>query len=215
LSGSIILGIAGGSGSGKTTLAKRVSRAIGSDYCSILSQDNYYIDQSARFDRDGGAVNFDHPSSLDFDLLAKHLSDLKKGKSIEVPRYDFKTHTRLRETEILLPKKVIILDGILILYPENVRKLIDIKVFVEIPEEVRFQRRLKRDIEERGRTKEGVTEQFFNQVKPMHDLFVEPSKKYADYIAHDDFDVDAFLEKENLLTKKPSTSNSSSSFMFL
>jgi len=199
---TVVVGIAGGSGSGKTTLAKKIQRALGAENCVILSQDNYYHDQSKNFDKDGGKVNFDHPSSLDFGLMAEHLHSILSGQSIEVPLYDFATHCRTAETIILKPHRVVILDGILIFCEEKIRNLLDIKIFLDIPEEVRFQRRLKRDVEERGRTKEGVIAQFISQVKPMHDLFVEPSKKYADYLADDHFDVDNFIKKENLIFSK-------------
>jgi uridine kinase len=201
---SKIIGVSGGSGSGKTTLAKKIQRALGAENCTVLSQDNYYHDQSSKFDVDGGKVNFDHPSSLDFDLMATHLRMLKKGHAIQVPLYDFATHSRLADTMIMEPHNVIILDGILILSQPQIRELLDISIFVDIVEEIRFQRRLKRDIEERGRTREGVTAQFMNQVKPMHDMFVETSKKFADYLAHDDFNVTSFLETEKLIYAKSS-----------
>ncbi len=142
----------------------------------ILGQDSYYIDQSHKFDRDGGAVNFDHPKSLEFTLLGKHLQELKSGKDIYVPIYDFASHKRLTQTEILRHHPVILVDGTLILSQDHLLPLFDESVFLEVDEDTRFQRRLKRDIEERGRTPEGVREQFYKQVKVMHDEFVEPSK---------------------------------------
>jgi len=185
----IIVGVAGGSGSGKTTFAKRLLLKLGHENCAIIGQDSYYIDQSHRFDRDGGAVNFDHPSAIDFQLLEKHLIALNSGQSIEVPIYDFATHKRLPETVKVLPHPIILVDGILILSQENVRSHFDYAIFIDTPEDLRFARRLKRDVEERGRTKDGVTAQFFGQVKPMHDQFVEPSKHFSTkLVTVDNFD---------------------------
>lgn len=180
-----IIGVAGGSGSGKTYFARELQRILGDKVCSILYQDNYYIDQSHRFDGDGGSVNFDHPSSLDFDLLAKGLADLKTGKRIDVPIYEFATHKRLKTNLVCEPKKIILVDGILILDSSVVRAELDEAVFFDTPEELRFQRRLDRDVHERGRTPEGVKKQFDLQVRPMHDQFVQPSKVHAQTIVRD------------------------------
>jgi uridine kinase len=188
----IIVAIAGGSGSGKTTLARKIRQNLGQDKCSILSQDHYYHDQSHKFDGDGGSVNFDHPSSLDFDLLAEHLGQLKKGLSIQVPVYDFVTHRRKKEYELMFPSSVIVLDGTLLFSQPKILEKLDYKLFVDVPESVRFERRLKRDVQERGRTPDGVRKQFESQVKPMHDQFIEPSKKFADHLTHDHFDVNSF-----------------------
>jgi uridine kinase len=171
-----VIAIVGGSGSGKTTLAKKIKSKLDSIGCMILGQDSYYIDQSSRFDRDGGSVNFDHPHSLEFSLLGQHIQELKSGKNIEVPVYDFATHKRLMTTEPFRHHPMILVDGTLILSQPQLLPLFDESIFIEVDEETRFQRRLKRDVEERGRTPEGVREQFFKQVKTMHDLFVEPSK---------------------------------------
>lgn len=189
-----IIGVAGGSGSGKTYFARELQKILGDERCSILYQDNYYIDQSAKFDGDGGSVNFDHPSSLDFDLLAVGLRDLKQGKSIKVPLYDFATHTRKIETIECHPKKIILVDGILILDSSVVRAALDEAVFFDTPEELRFKRRLDRDIHERGRTPEGVKKQFDLQVKPMHNQFVEPSKIFAQTIVKDFGDYHEAIE---------------------
>lgn len=176
-----VIAISGGSGSGKTTLARELADELGSQ-AAILYQDWYYRDQSAHFDHDGGKVNFDHPDALEFELLAQHLSLLKAGQNIEVPQYDFSTHRRLQQAEPFPWRPVIIIDGILILHATDLRPWLDVSVFVEAPEGVRFQRRLARDVAERGRTPEGVKAQFKSQVKPMHDQFVEPSKKHADHL---------------------------------
>lgn len=174
-----ILGVAGGSGSGKTYFARAIHRTLGEDFCEIVYQDNFYIDQSKKFDFDGGSVNFDHPESIDFTLLGKKLQQLKTGKPTEIPIYDFSTHSRKSETLLIQPKPVIIVDGILIFHAGEVRTHFDDLVFFDTPEDLRFSRRLQRDVEERGRTEEGVRNQFLRQVKPMHDQYVEPSKLFA------------------------------------
>lgn len=177
------IGIAGGSGSGKTTLAELLHEYGGLEHSVLILQDSYYRDQSHLFDVDGGKVNFDHPSSLDFPLLSQHLQALKNGQTVEVPIYDFSTHQRLQRTVSITPKPLIIVDGILILDSEIVREKFNHAVFVQAQEKTRYQRRLERDVRERGRTPDGVQNQFLKQVKPMHDQFVEPSLQYADSIA--------------------------------
>ncbi|MGZ3869536.1 MAG: uridine kinase [Bacteriovorax sp.] len=194
-----IIGVAGGSGSGKTYFARELQRILGDQHCTILYQDNYYIDQSHRFDGDGGSVNFDHPSSLDFDLLAHGLAALKEGKSIEVPLYEFSTHKRLTTTMTCGPKKIILVDGILILDSKVVREQLDEAIFFDTPEELRFQRRLNRDVHERGRTPEGVKKQFDLQVRPMHDQFVQPSKIHAQTVV---CDLGEYSEALSLFTKR-------------
>jgi uridine kinase len=180
-----IIGIAGGSGSGKTTFARELAQRLPREHCALLFQDSYYIDQSARFDFDGGSVNFDHPDALDFPLLADHLRELKAGRGVQVPLYDFATHARLQTTLPQPPKRIILVDGILIFHPSEVRSLFDELIFFETPESLRYERRLKRDVQERGRTPEGVKSQFERQVKPMHDQFVEPSRKHAGIVVRD------------------------------
>lgn len=180
-----ILGVAGGSGSGKTYFAKALLNTLGVECCEIVYQDNFYFDQSNRFDFDGGSVNFDHPESIDFLRLAECLRHLKSGSGTEIPSYDFSTHKRRVETMTVHPKPIIIVDGILIFHSTEVRSLCDDLVFFDTPEELRFRRRMERDIVERGRTPDGVRQQFYNQVKPMHDLFVEPSKEFANFIVKD------------------------------
>lgn len=176
-----LIGVAGGSGSGKTTLARILSELLGESVCAVLSQDHYYHDQSARFSGDGENVNFDHPSAIDFELLSAHLQSLKRGLAVEVPRYDFVTHTRSQKTETFPSRPIVLLDGTLILSQENIRTHLDISIFVETPEEIRFQRRFDRDVKERGREPDGIIKQFKRQVKPMHDEFVEPSKSFAEH----------------------------------
>lgn len=179
---STLVGIAGGSGSGKTTLARKLHAEFGSLQSVILQQDHYYLDQSKTFDGDSGNVNFDHPNSLEFSLLAKQLGDLREGKDVEVPMYDFTTHSRIPKTDCMTALPLILLDGTLIMSQPEVVKHLDLKVFVAADEKIRFERRLARDVRERGRTPEGVHKQFYSQVKPMHDLFVEPSREQADII---------------------------------
>jgi len=189
-----IIGVAGGSGSGKTFFARELQKNLGDEKCTILYQDNYYIDQSHRFDGDGGSVNFDHPNSLDFALLARGLADLKAGMSIKVPIYDFATHSRKTETLMCRPKKIILVDGILILDSQVVRDQLDEAIFFDTPEKLRFKPRLERDVHERGRTAEGVKKQFDLQVKPMHNQFVEPSKSFAQTIVKDFGDYHEAIE---------------------
>ncbi len=179
-----IIGISGGSGSGKTTFArglKQVFEALPgrAQQVAILAQDSYYIDQSHIFRGDGENVNFDHPDSLDFPLLANHVQELRKGRGIEVPIYDFPTHKRKSERTPFAPHPLIIVDGTLILSQPPIRELLDWSIFIETSESIRYDRRFKRDLVERGRQPEGIRKQFERQVKPMHDLFVEPSKVHA------------------------------------
>jgi uridine kinase len=174
-----IIGVAGGSGSGKTTFARALTDKLGRENVTVLAQDSYYIDRSSDFDRDGGRVNFDDPNSIDWGLMEQHLKLLRKGAGVDIPIYEFATHKRQSHTMRMEPKKYLIVDGILIYVHDAIRTLIDEKIFIEAPELVRFERRLKRDVVERGRTPDGVRAQFFGQVKPMHDKFVEPSRFHA------------------------------------
>lgn len=182
VSSALVIGVAGGSGSGKTTFARMLQAHLGEHFCSILSQDFYYYDQSAQFDRDGGRVNYDHPDSIEFSLMVSHIQQLRQGVDIHIPSYDFTTHKRIAKAVPFPARPIVIVDGILILTQEEVRRALDFSCFIDTQEDLRFQRRLYRDTRERGRTPEGVYEQFFSQVKPMHDLFVEPSREYADRV---------------------------------
>ncbi|WGL60387.1 uridine kinase [Pigmentibacter sp. JX0631] len=192
---STVIAITGGSGSGKTTAARKLLKLFGKEQCQIISQDSYYFDHSKKFTGDG-SVNFDHPNSIDFTLMANHIESLANGLQIEMPIYDFVTHTRKSETIQVMPSPFLIVDGILILSQEVLRPLFDISIFIDIPEDVRFQRRLKRDVEERGRSPEGVKVQYNSFVKPMHDQFVQPSRKFASYIAYDNDTVNNYLLTE-------------------
>jgi uridine kinase len=190
-----IIGISGGSGSGKTTFAKGLQSLLGDRRSAILAQDSYYIDQSAHFKGDGENVNFDHPSALDFSLLSSHLESLRAGQPIEVPIYDFASHTRSPSTLRLEPHPVILLDGTLILSQDKIRPHLMASIFIDASETVRYQRRFKRDLIERGRQPEGIKKQFERQVKPMHDLFVEPSKSHASEIISGERDFSAEMER--------------------
>lgn len=178
----LVIGVAGGSGSGKTTFSRMLQANLGEPFCGLLHQDSYYRDMHEYFDRDGGRVNFDHPDSIEFELLIKQLKDLRAGHDIDVPMYDFTNHTRLTESQRFHCRPVIIIDGILLLTQSDLRSLLDFAFFIDTQEDLRFQRRLQRDVRERGRTPDGVKDQFFNHVKPMHDLFVDPSRKFADRV---------------------------------
>ena len=181
MSSVLTIGVSGGSGSGKTTFARLLRDQVGHENCEILLQDSYYFDQSKNFKGDG-SINYDHPSAIDFSLLSLHLELIKEGQDIQVPEYCFKTHKRLQQFTEMKVKPIVIVDGILILSQPRVRENFSHCVFIDTPEDVRFERRLVRDVSERGRTKEGVEKQFNETVKPMHDQFVEPSKKYAQHV---------------------------------
>ncbi len=190
-----ILGVSGGSGSGKTYFAAALCQRLGPQRCAVVYQDSFYIDQSAHFDFDGGAVNFDHPDSIDFPLLAAKLTQLKNGEAADLPIYDFKTHSRRLETERMESRPIILVDGILIFHSVLVRSLFDDLVFFDTDESLRYQRRMNRDVNDRGRTIEGVKKQFLLQVKPMHDAFVEPSKAFARTTIQEIGEFDSILER--------------------
>lgn len=177
----ILIGIAGGTASGKTSVAKEIFNVFGG-HVVIIAQDAYYKDLvHVPFDKRID-FNFDHPEAFDNDLLIRHLQEALRGKPVAIPTYDHKTHTRRKETLLIEPHKVILLEGILILENQGLRDLMDIKVYIDTDADVRLIRRLKRDIKERARTLESVLEQFERFVMPMHTQFVEPSKRYADII---------------------------------
>jgi uridine kinase len=178
----VIVGISGGSGSGKTTFARLLRESIGIERCSLVQQDSYYHDHSDRFDHDGGSVNFDHPDAIDFALVSCHLAELRAGRSVSIPVYDFASHRRLETTQSIDARSVILVEGMLVLSQEAVRDQLDVKVFIDASEETRLLRRLSRDAVDRGRDPVGVRRQFKEHVKPMHDLFVEPSRIYADVV---------------------------------
>lgn len=177
-----IIGVAGGSGSGKTTVVQKLLESLGTEKAVAIAHDNYYRDQSEKPTRERIKTNYDHPDSLENELLVQHLQELQAGRSIEQPTYDFAQHTRSTKIISTLPKKVIIVEGILIFSVPELRALFDLKVFVDTDADIRFVRRLQRDTAERGRSVESVITQYLATVKPMYDQFVEPSKRYADLI---------------------------------
>jgi uridine kinase len=178
----VVIGIAGGSGSGKTTVAQTILQRVGPDRIAFLQHDSYYKDLGGLPPNQRAAVNFDHPDSLETDLLIKHIQQLKEGQPVEVPIYDFATHSRTDRTFTVQPRPVILVEGILIFAEKALREMFDVKIFVDTDSDIRFIRRLQRDIAERGRTVESVIKQYQATVRPMHMEFVEPSKRYADII---------------------------------
>ena len=178
----VTIGIAGGTGSGKTTVARAIYDRVGSGRIEWISHDSYYRDFEGLSPEDRHKINFDHPDSLETELLIRHLDVLSKGSSVEVPLYDFASHRRRTETQRVEPRRVVIVEGILVLAEPELRKRIDIKLFVDTPADIRFMRRLMRDIQTRGRSLESVVHQYMTTVRPMHEEFVEPSKRYADLI---------------------------------
>jgi len=178
----MIIGICGGTGSGKTTIANRILQSVSADEVVFIQQDLYYRNLKDMPLDYRNAANFDHPDAIDNELLANHLKKLKAGEPVELPIYDFRTHTRLPDTTPIEAKPIVIVEGILIFAEPRLLEQMDIKVFVDTPDDIRFIRRLRRDIAERGRTLDSVIEQYINTVRPMHNQFVEPSKRYADVI---------------------------------
>ena len=178
----LLIGITGGTGCGKTTVVNQIIEELPSGQVSVISQDSYYKDLSHLSYEERTKVNFDHPKSLDFDLLKDHLSQLKEGKTIMQPTYSFVEHNRLPTTSPIMPSKVLIVEGILIFSHPDVRDLFDIKIFVHADSDERLIRRIKRDISERGRTIEEVLNRYQTTLKPMHQEFIEPTKEYADII---------------------------------
>jgi len=178
----IVIGVAGGSGSGKTTVVRRIVDSLGPDQVTVLDHDRYYRDRNDLRLEERAALNYDHPDALETDLMVRHVHELKAGRTVDVPVYDFTRHARLTTTKPAAPRRAIIVEGILVFVDSALRGLMDIKVFVDTDDDTRFIRRLRRDVAERGRTMESVIEQYQSTVKPMHLDFVEPSKRYADII---------------------------------
>lgn len=178
----IVIGLAGGTGSGKTTVAKEIVTSLKEQSIVMITQDSYYKDQSAMPMEKRMKTNYDHPFAFDNDLLIEHIDQLLAYQPIDIPVYDFKEHTRAKEVITVHPKNVIIIEGILVLEDERLRERMDIKLFVDTAADVRIIRRLMRDIKDRGRTIDSVVEQYLTIVRPMHEQFVEPTKKYADII---------------------------------
>jgi len=178
----VIVGVAGGTGSGKTTVVREIFNKLGPTDVTVITHDSYYKDRSHMPMAERAKVNYDHPDALDTSLLVEHIKQLQKGLPVDVPIYDFSQHTRRPEHVHTLPGKVVVVEGILILADEHLRNLFDIKIFVDTDADIRFIRRMERDILERARTRESVVKQYMESVRPMHIQFVEPSKQFADVI---------------------------------
>lgn len=177
-----LIGIGGGTGSGKTTVAKKIKEYVGGDSCEILPMDNYYRDMSQIPFEERKNYNYDHPDMIESSLLLEHIKRLRANEPIKVPDYDFSLYTRKKEYIYFSPKSIIIIEGIFALYYKEICELYDLKIYVDAESDVRFIRRLKRDISERGRNLESVIKQYLEMVKPMHDAYVEPTKRKADII---------------------------------
>ncbi len=178
----IIIGVSGGSGSGKTTVVQRVVDDLGSEQIAVIQHDSYYRDRSAVLPEERARLNYDHPDALDTSLLVTHLHELRAGRSVEIPVYDFTNHTRLATTVRIEPHKVVMVEGMLILTERALRDLMDIRVFVDTDPDLRLIRRVDRDVSERGRAIQSVLEQYLETVRPMHLEFVEPSRRWAHII---------------------------------
>ena len=200
----LIIGIAGGTGSGKTTVVNQIVKEFANDDVGIISQDSYYKDNKHLSLEERAKINFDHPRAIDFDLLYEHLTKLKKGKTIEQPVYSFVQHTRTGDTILTHPRKVMIVEGILIFNDKRLRDLFDVKIYVHADSDERLIRRVRRDINERGRTVDEVLSRYQSTLKPMHEQFIEPTKAYADLIIPNDrrnkvaIDVIISLIKNNI-----------------
>ncbi len=199
----LIIGIAGGTGSGKTTVARSVIERLGSDKVTFISQDNYYKDNLHLTFQEREAINYDHPLAFDNDLLIQHLNQLKNGQTSYAPVYDFTKHERFSDRTVeLAPNNIIIIEGLHVLSDENLREHLNIKVFVDTDPDVRILRRVLRDIEERGRTIRSIHTQYLTTVKPMHEAFIEPSKKYANLIIPEGGQNEVGIELLSVLTAK-------------
>ena len=186
-----IISICGGSGSGKTTFAEKIKKTVNEEI-SILHMDSYYLPRLPKqLTTSKGKPNFDHPDAFDWYLLKEHLEKLKSGKSIKSPHYDFKTNKRLKSSSLVKPTKVILFEGIFSLYQESIRKLCDITAFLHVEADIRFIRRLHRDVEERGRSLDSVINQYYDTVRPMYQKYLDPQRQYADFIVGEETDIAA------------------------
>jgi uridine kinase len=177
-----VIGVAGGSNSGKTTIAEKLAELIGGEELSLIRLDAYYISRSDQPIEVRAAANYDHPDAFDWELLNDHLAALAAGATVEVPVYDYTIHDRSDRVELVSPAKVVVVEGILVLWEPRLRERFDLKIFVDTPADLRIIRRLKRDVAERGRTPDSILDQYLTTVRPAHELFIEPSKRYADVI---------------------------------
>ncbi len=188
-----IISICGGSGSGKTTFADKIRKEVEQEV-SILHMDSYYLPKLPKdLKTSTGRPNFDHPDAFDWDLLKKHIADLKAGKSIKSPHYDFKRNQRLKSSSIVKPTKVVLFEGIFSLYQEDIRKMCDITAFLHVEADIRFIRRLHRDVEERGRSLDSVITQYYETVRPMYQKYLDPQRQFADFIVGEETDIAASI----------------------
>lgn len=208
----LIIGIAGGTGSGKTTVARSVIDRLGTGKVTFISQDNYYKDHSHLSLAERESINYDHPFAFDNELLIEHLKSLRENQTAFAPVYDFTVHARsTTETIELKPNNIVIIEGLHVLSDENLREMLDIKVFVDADPDVRILRRVLRDIEERGRSIQSIHHQYLSTVKPMHEAFIEPSKKYADLIIPEGGHNEVGIQLLSILTEKHLTNDWTSS----
>jgi uridine kinase len=194
MSRPLIVGVAGGTGSGKTTVAHKLAHAMPAGRCVTIEHDAYYIDQGHLPPEERALINYDHPASLESSLLADHLRELRASRAVDVPIYDFATHTRRQERRHVAPAPVVIVEGILVFAEAALRDQMDIKIFVDTDADIRLMRRIRRDLEQRGRTFESVRAQYYATVRPMHIEHVEPSKRWADLIVPEGGDNKVALE---------------------
>jgi uridine kinase len=190
----LVIGIAGGTGSGKTTIAKNITRELPTSSIALIDHDSYYNNRLDLTLEERNLLNFDHPDSLDTGLLIEHVKALRSGNAVRVPAYDFKTHSRKSETVLVDSLPIVVVEGILVFADPELRSLFDMKIFVDTDADIRVFRRIRRDMEERGRTFESVREQYYKTVRPMHLQFVEPSKRWADIIIPEGGDNEAALD---------------------
>jgi uridine kinase len=189
-----LIGIAGGSGSGKTTFAKKVMKSINSADSCLLHMDSYYLPTQPKTNyTTSGKPNFDHPNAFDWDLLRHHLSELKKGHAIKCPIYDFSTSSRTEEYETMGPARIVLFEGIFSLYDQEIRELLDIKCYLHVDSDIRFTRRLHRDVKERGRSLESVIAQYYDTVRPMYQKYLDPQRQYADFTVGEETDVASLI----------------------
>jgi len=177
-----VIGVAGGSGSGKSTVTRQVLASVGPDMATVVYQDDYYLDQTELSPDERSKINYDHPDAFDWPLMMQHLQALRRGEPIEMPTYDFTAHNRASQTITVKPAPVIVVEGLFALFDADLRKMMSLKIFVDTAPDVRFIRRLQRDMAERGRSAESVINQYLDTVRPMHKQFIEPSKRHADVI---------------------------------
>ncbi len=203
----IIIGVAGGTGSGKTTVAHSILEKVGWNRIALIQHDSYYFDASNLPLAERSRLNFDHPDALETSLFVEHLKRLRSGEAVEIPVYDFRIHTRSPETRRVEPEPVILVEGILIFAERELRELFDVKIFVDANSDIRFIRRLMRDMKDRGRSLDSVVEQYMTTVRPMHMEFVEPSKRYADVIipegGHNQVALDMVVSRVQVLLRAP------------